>query len=237
MFGIFPVAPRQRNTMAIHPLWAGDTWDMMESMMDEWNDAGPIMTRRPCPTCLATRYAHDTSPRWTSLLNRRPLLLRDVSSLLVPFSDISLHDNEQGQKNKEEQGSKQQRKTQGAQGNGQEAGPSTKESKKDEDADKPWQYSVDVGGCDEVRAFVEDGMLMVEGRGQDGDASVMVRHVTSVPSHVKPDALKATLKEDGRLLLSSKSDSEASAVTNISIYKLDQQDANQGEKKQVQDSA
>lgn len=102
-------------------------------------------------------------------------------------------------------------------------GPSTKGSIKDKDANKSWQYSVDVSGYDEVRAFVEDGMSMVEGRGQDGNSSVMVRHVTSVLSYVKTDALKATLKEDERLMLSSKSDTEAPAVTNININKSEQE--------------
>ncbi|XP_037795590.1 uncharacterized protein LOC119590923 [Penaeus monodon] len=238
MLGVFPVIPRQRNSMAmLHPLWPGDAWGMMEPMMDEWNDVGTTTYRRPCPTCHGhgTRYTYGASPRWTSLLSRRPLLLRDVSSLLVPFSDVSLRDKEEGGKDGEERPSGEQRKPQGAEGGGQEGPYSRKESEKDEDADKPWQYSVDVGGCDEVRAFVEDGMLMVEGRGQQGGSSVMVRHVTSVPPHVKPDALKATLKEDGRLLLSWKSDKDPPAVTNISIDKQERQDADQGEKNQVQD--
>merc|ERR1712198_245180 len=88
---------------------------------------------------------------------------------------------------------------------------------------KGWQYSVDVGGCEEVRAFTERGMLTVEGRGQRGESTIMVRHVTTLPTYINPDNLTSTLKKDGQLVVSYKCGADTPAVTNIPITTPGQQ--------------
>merc|ERR1712198_765619 len=82
---------------------------------------------------------------------------------------------------------------------------------------KGWQYSVDVGGCEEVRAFTERGMLTVEGRGRRGESTIMVRHVTTLPTYINTDTLTSTLKKDGHLVVSYTCGADTPAVTNIPI--------------------
>merc|ERR1712198_623081 len=100
----------------------------------------------------------------------------------------------------------------------------SKDCNKDKsNVDKGWQYSVDVGGCEKVRAFTERGMLTVEGRGRRGESTIMVRHVTTLPPHINTDTLTSTLKKDGRLVVSYKCGADTPAVTNIPITTPGQQ--------------
>ena len=57
----------------------------------------------------------------------------------------------------------------------------------------PWQFSVDMKGCDEVRATTKNGILMVEGRGTNDNSQQMVQYITSLPHHVSHDSLTASL--------------------------------------------
>lgn len=71
-----------------------------------------------------------------------------------------------------------------------------------------WQISVNVSGCDEVRAFTESGVLNVEGRRnkreQQQQPVMKVQHRTTLPIGVDPETLTATLTKDGRLIVSQR---------------------------------
>ena len=57
----------------------------------------------------------------------------------------------------------------------------------------PWQFSVDMKGCDEVRTRTKNGVLMIEGRGTNDNSQQMVQYITSLPHHVSHDSLTASL--------------------------------------------
>lgn len=83
------------------------------------------------------------------------------------------------------------------------AGKISSEPGKTRGESSPWQFSVDMSGCDEVRALTEKGMLMVEGRGSTDASQQMVRYITSLPRHVTHDSLTASLN-NGRLTVTQK---------------------------------
>ena len=88
-------------------------------------------------------------------------------------------------------------------GNKDAADTSRRESEGNTSGESPWQFSVDMEGCDEVRAKTEGGMLMVEGRGSSDTSQQMVRYITSLPRHVSHDSLTARLS-NGRLTVTQK---------------------------------
>lgn len=67
----------------------------------------------------------------------------------------------------------------------------------------PWLFNVEVKDYDKVRATTESGMLIIDGERKCKDSRVMFRQVTSLPRHVNPDSLTATLKE-GQLKVSER---------------------------------
>merc|ERR1712198_716735 len=187
---------------------------------------------------------HGATPAWRSRGNCLPLLLNDLTSVLAPTSDTRRHGNTHSGDNKSQEEStrsgdnkSQEESTRSGDNKSQEESTRSgakcgcskdtggredttvsEDCNKDKsNVDKGWQYSVDVGGCEEVRAFTERGMLTVEGRGRRGESTIMVRHVTTLPTHINPDTLTSTLKKDGQLVVSYKCGPDTPAVTNIPI--------------------
>ncbi|KAG7159868.1 hypothetical protein Hamer_G022093 [Homarus americanus] len=74
------------------------------------------------------------------------------------------------------------------------------------DQKTPWQFVVDARGYEEVRAVTNSGMLTVEAKTNQGHTRMMGRYSTTLPPHVDPDTLTATLR-DGRLTVSQKPES------------------------------
>jgi len=164
------------------------------------------------------------TPAWASLGHLLPLL--DDTPLLIVRSGDHTRSAKKSEENPKRKNLRKQdiQNNKCTNGKEKEQGVDTKDCKECSNEMKSaevWRYSVDVGGCDEVRAFTEDGLLVVEGRGRDSDSSVMVRHVTTLPPHVKAETLTATQK-DGRLELSHKCDAVPPSVVNIPITKAEE---------------
>lgn len=67
----------------------------------------------------------------------------------------------------------------------------------------PWQYTVDLSGCDEVQVSTNSQVLRVEGRGQRGNSKTMVQHLTTLPQNITADQIIATLN-NGQLTVKQK---------------------------------
>lgn len=200
-----------------------DASDMMESMMevmDAWSDRGWTMRPQSCSSCHGRGFRCTDTPVRRPFVECRPLNLGDLLSPLEASAELSASrikgdrdHNRHSHRNCPKDGG-DVKQTPGApegRGSGSDRGQG-------QDTDKPWQYSVDVGGCDEVRAYTESGMLMVEGRGRKSDSSMKVLYMTRLPPHIKTYALTATLKQDGHLVLRQpSSDAAVAGVTNIAI--------------------
>merc|ERR1712198_774225 len=238
MIGVMTLHPAQRNMMMeTFPCWPADDSDMMESVMDMmegWNNVRRVMRPRGLSTPRGRCYPHGATPAWRPRENLLPLLLNDLTPVLAPASDNDTrrHRNTHSGDNKSQEEStrsgdnkSQEESTRsGAKcgcskdTGGREDTTVSKDCNKDNsNVDKGWQYSVDVGECEEVRAFTERGMLTVEGRGRRGESTIMVRHVTTLPTHINTDTLTSTLKKDGQLVVSYKCGADTPAVTNIPI--------------------
>merc|ERR1712198_450245 len=211
MIGVMTLHPAQRNMMMeTFPRWPGDDSDMMESVMDMmegWNNAPRMMRPRGWSTPQVRCCPHGATPAWRSRGNCLPLLLNDLTSVLVPASDVTRsikntdqltnNDNDTRRHGNTHSGDNKSQEESTCSGakcgcskdtGGREDTTVSKDCNKDKsNVDKGWQYSVDVGGCEEVRAFTERGMLTVEGRGRRGESTIMVRHVTTLPPHINPD--------------------------------------------------
>lgn len=227
MFGIHP---SHRNGMDALSFWPGLSPHTMKFAMDLIEDCvggSYMMGPRQCPT-LRRRYCpHEGTPAWISPRNFLPLL-NEVSFLLAPGSGTSTCTKNDQKTNTHNQSDKKgsceepkccTAKCGTPKDEQENASTTVSENLNKRSDERPWQFSVDVGGCDEVRAFTQDGLLVVEGRGRNNDSSVTMRRVTKVPPHINPDKLKATLNKDGRLVLSTENDTKPPAVTSIPVSK------------------
>ena len=97
----------------------------------------------------------------------------------------------------------------------------------------PWQFSVDMKGCDEVRAMTERGMLVVEGRGSSENSRQMVRYMTSLPRHVTHDSLTASLN-NGRLTVTQKGEAQLEGQARTLPIDVQQKKAPESEEQQQQ---
>nr|XP_027214053.1 uncharacterized protein LOC113807085 [Penaeus vannamei] len=223
MLRVLGLHPTQRDIMDSF-LARQDSMKAVESVMDMMDDRSWTMRPRRC-LARRQRSCPYITPAWRSLRHLRPLF--DDTPLLIVSSGYDTRSAKSEQypkkKNLKKQGETQNNKK-CSNTKEKEQTVDTKDCKdcsNEMKSAKVWRYSLDVGGCDEVRAFTEDGLLVVEGRGRDSDSSVMVRHVTTLPPHVKAETLTATQKE-GRLELSHKCDAVPPSVVNIPITKAEE---------------
>ncbi|XP_063609385.1 uncharacterized protein LOC134783435 isoform X2 [Penaeus indicus] len=195
--------------------------------MDDWDDRRWTMRPR---RCLARRQrpCPYITPGWASLLDDAPLLIigsgddtRSAKKNEEHFKRNNTQKQKLTQNDKKSHTGTMKEKEQSVETTDREISNDKKS------LEKEWRYSVNVGGCDEVRAFTEDGLLVVEGRGRDSASSVMIRHVTTLPPHVKAETLTATQKE-GRLVLSQKSDAIPPSVVKIPITKAEEKTTLEG---------
>ncbi|XP_047496702.1 uncharacterized protein LOC125044221 [Penaeus chinensis] len=231
MLRVLDLHPTQRDIMDSF-LARHDSMDAMDSvmdMMDDWDDRR--WTMRPLH-CLARRQrpCPYITPGWASLLDDAPLLF--VRSGENTWSDKKSEKNKLEKQKITQNDKKSHTRTMKEKEQSAETTDRRECSNDKKSLEKVWRYSVDVGGCDEVRAFSEDGLLVVEGRGGDSDSSVMVRHVTTLPPHIKAETLTATQK-DGRLVVSHKTDAIPPSVVKIPITKTEEKKTLEG--KEVSD--
>lgn len=189
----------------------GDLVDKWMEILEPWNtgamldEATPRMNRprtRCCPhSCLLEHPRRTHQHR----LPREPLQHFVILPNLLS-EPIRSDRHETGAKQSEEKGACSQQ-CQGKDAAGCQQAASSKDSaeSKSEKAsgESPWHFSVDMNGCDEVRAMTDKGMLMVEGRGSSDHSQQMVRYITSLPRHVTHDSLTANLN-NGRLTVTQK---------------------------------
>jgi len=230
MLRVLGLHPTQRDIMDSF-LARQDSVEAIESvmdMMDDWDDRSWTMRPRRCLARRQRSFPYMT-PAWASVRHLRPLL-DDTPLLIVRSGDHTRsakksEENLKRNKLDKENNTQNDKKCNSGRMEEKEKSVVTNDKNKcsndNKSVEKVWRYSVDVGGCDEVRAFTEDGLLVVEGRGRDSDSSVMVRHVTTLPPHVKAETLTATQKE-GRLELSHKCDAVPPSVVNIPITKAEE---------------
>jgi len=66
---------------------------------------------------------------------------------------------------------------------------------------EPWSVEVDMSGCDEVRAWTENGQIVVKGHSTKSHGFMAVQRVMTLPRHVRGETLTATLGREGTLTL------------------------------------
>ncbi|XP_045111780.1 uncharacterized protein LOC123504921 [Portunus trituberculatus] len=205
------------DSLAFHPfshmmaespllgLGSGHLLDRWMEMSEPWSSGSdlPLFSRRETPCCphACTQHTPQRSGRQhfiilPSLFTHRARSDRKDGGR---ESDNGTTGPEQCQG--KDAGSREQ--TPSATGGSKDVADSSRESEGKANGKCPWQFSVDVKGCDEVRATTEGGMLMVEGRGSSDTSRQMVRYITSLPRHVSHDSLTASLS-NGRLTVTQK---------------------------------
>lgn len=218
------------------PFWPGLPSHTMDFAMDLIGDCiGGSYALRP-RQCLPHRgrcCPQEATPIWRPPRKCHPLF-GDVSFLMAPRSGVPTctkngqNANTNSQTNKKKSCEDETRCKDGCGVREDERGSMNAEVNEDlhkRNENEVWQYDVDVSGCDEVRAYTQDGLLVVEGRRHGNGASVNVRRETILPPHINPEKLKATLKKDGRLVLSTEGDTKPPLVTSIPVAKEDSKEA------------
>ncbi|XP_050727939.1 uncharacterized protein LOC127004363 [Eriocheir sinensis] len=213
----FPLMGRRsrdwmRNDFPLMDRGPGDMVDKWMEILEPWSTGA--LVGEPSPYCSRPRTL--CCPH-TCLLDRpqtaRHRLPRESLQhfVILPnlLSEPTRSEQEEGRARQSEKAAACSQKCQKKQaGSGQQAASSTDsaESKTSDKAsgESPWHFSVDMSGCDEVRAMTDKGMLMVEGRGSSDTSQQMVRYITSLPRHISHDSLTANLN-NGRLTVTQKS--------------------------------
>ncbi|XP_050728027.1 uncharacterized protein LOC127004409 [Eriocheir sinensis] len=179
----------------------GDLVDRWMEILEPWSTGALVsdsdFLSRPCTRCCPHTCLRDRpQPAARQHLIVIPRLLSQPSR-----SDQQEEGAEQQGKKEEPQqkGDKQQQQPAAATDAAGEVSAGSGKAP----GESPWQFSVDMSGCDEVRAMTDKGMLMVEGRGSSDTSQQMVRYITSLPRHVSQDSLSASLN-NGRLTVTQK---------------------------------
>lgn len=198
----FPVMGRRPGHLVDKWMEILEPWST-GTLVDETIPYSPRPRTRCCPhSCLLDRPQR--APR------RQP---RDSLQhfVILPnlLAEVTRSDEEKEGSGSSEKGASCSQQCHGKQAsNGQQAAPNEdsvgNKKKSDKPCESPWHFSVDMNGCDEVRAMTDKGMLMVEGRGSSDTSQQMVRYITSLPQHVRHDSLTAKLN-NGRLTVTQKS--------------------------------
>jgi len=83
----------------------------------------------------------------------------------------------------------------------------------------PWSISIDMNGCDEVRARNEENKIVVEGQAHGKRGFMTVKRIITLPSHFKGETLTATLDRNGKLTLSEPQTAKENKMTDTPLSK------------------
>jgi len=89
---------------------------------------------------------------------------------------------------------------------------------------EPWSVSIDMNGCDEVRARAEGNKIVFEGHTQNSEGFMTIKRVMTLPRNVKVEALSATLGKSGTLTLTETQANKENQVTDIQLLKENTQE-------------